>query len=59
MSPPPYSHTSEYRFQMYSTLLLGAKTHKDVHSRAWLVRFYYKNRIFMGYCCTSCEVSLG
>ena len=44
------------RFQMYSTLLLGAKTHKDVHSRAWLVRFYYSNRIFMGYCCVACEV---
>ncbi|GAX81196.1 hypothetical protein CEUSTIGMA_g8629.t1 [Chlamydomonas eustigma] len=43
-------------FQMYSTLLVGASTHKDVHSRSWLVRTYYSNRIFMGFCCVCCEV---
>ncbi len=44
------------RFQMYSTLLVGASTHKDTHSRSWLVAFYYSNRIFMGFCCVCCEV---
>lgn len=29
---------------------------QDVKSRSWLVRTYYKNRIFMGYCCVCCEV---
>jgi len=43
-------------FQMYSTLLVGASTHKDVHSRSWLVRTYYSNRMFMGFCCVCCEV---
>ncbi len=43
-------------FQMYSTLLLGASTHKDTSSRSWLVSFYYSNRIFMGFCCCCCEV---
>jgi hypothetical protein len=27
-----------------------------VKSRSWLVRTYYRNRIFMGVCCISCEV---
>lgn len=43
-------------FQMYASLAGGATTHKDVKSRSWLVRTYYKNRIFMGYCCVCCEV---
>mmetsp|Transcript_15860 Transcript_15860/g.34219 ORF Transcript_15860/g.34219 Transcript_15860/m.34219 type:complete len:241 (+) Transcript_15860:99-821(+) len=43
-------------FQMYSTLLLGAATHKDVRSKSWLVRKYYQHRIFMGFCCVCCEV---
>lgn len=43
-------------FQMYSTLLVGAATHKDTKSRSWLVSFYYSNRIFMGFCCVCCEV---
>ncbi|KAF3516994.1 hypothetical protein DY000_02063274 [Brassica cretica] len=35
--------------QMYS--------HKDVKdSTSWLFRLYYGNRIFMCYCCVSCEV---
>lgn len=29
---------------------------QDVRSRSWLVRTYYKNRIFMGFCCVCCEV---
>jgi CDP-diacylglycerol--inositol 3-phosphatidyltransferase len=43
-------------FQMYATLLLGATTHKDAHSRSWLVAFYYSSRIFMGFCCVCVEV---
>mmetsp|Transcript_15420 Transcript_15420/g.46545 ORF Transcript_15420/g.46545 Transcript_15420/m.46545 type:complete len:245 (-) Transcript_15420:362-1096(-) len=43
-------------FQMYSTFVSGSETHKDVHSRSWLVRTYYRNRLFMGICCISCEV---
>ncbi|PNW77040.1 hypothetical protein CHLRE_10g419800v5 [Chlamydomonas reinhardtii] len=43
-------------FQMYSTLAAGSATHKDVKSKSWLVRTYYSNRLFMGYCCVSCEV---
>ncbi|KAH0875362.1 hypothetical protein HID58_072724 [Brassica napus] len=36
--------------QMYSS-------HKDVKdSTSWLFRLYYGNRIFMCYCCVSCEV---
>lgn len=42
--------------QMYSTLVNGATTHKDVKSRSPLVRLYYTSRTFMGYCCISCEV---
>lgn len=41
-------------FQMYSSLLLGATSHKT--GRSWLVRLYYTNRIFMGFCCVCCEV---
>lgn len=29
---------------------------QDVNSRSWLVRLYYSNRIFMGFCCVCCEV---
>ena len=29
---------------------------QDVHSRSFVVRFYYRNRIFMGFCCVCCEV---
>lgn len=43
-------------FQMYSTFVSGNESHKDVNSRSWVVRVYYRNRIFMGLCCISCEV---
>lgn len=43
-------------FQMYSTFVSGSSTHKDVKSRSWIVRTYYKHRMFMGVCCISCEV---
>ncbi|XP_027160339.1 probable CDP-diacylglycerol--inositol 3-phosphatidyltransferase 2 [Coffea eugenioides] len=43
--------------QTYSTFLLGKSSHKDVKdSNSWLFRAYYRNRMFMGYCCASCEV---
>ncbi|XP_031128794.1 CDP-diacylglycerol--inositol 3-phosphatidyltransferase 1 isoform X1 [Ipomoea triloba] len=43
--------------QMYSTFLVGKTSHKDVKdSSNWLFKAYYGNRIFMGYCCVSCEV---
>lgn len=43
--------------QMYSTFLSGKTNHKDVKdSTSWLFRLYYGNRLFMGYCCVSCEV---
>lgn len=42
-------------FQMYATLLAGNATHKDTSSRSWWVRTYYQHRLFMGYCCISCE----
>lgn len=42
---------------MYSTFLSGKTSHKDVKdSTSWLFRLYYGNRLFMGYCCVSCEV---
>ncbi|CAF2190336.1 unnamed protein product [Brassica napus] len=45
--------------QMYSTFLAGKSSHKDVEdSTSWLFRLYYGNRIFMCYCCVSCEVVL-
>ena len=31
-------------------------TLQDTKSRSWLVRTYYSNRLFMGYCCVCCEV---
>ncbi|KAI8469031.1 MAG: phosphatidylinositol synthase [Monoraphidium minutum] len=43
-------------FQMYAALAAGAETHKDVRSRSLLVRTYYANRLFMGFCCVCCEV---
>lgn len=43
-------------FQMYSTLVAGSVTHKDVNSHSFLVRLYYQKRVFMGFCCVSCEV---
>ena len=42
-------------FQMYATLAMGSATHKDVHSRSFIVRFYYQHRIFMGFCCCCVE----
>ncbi|KAK7250739.1 hypothetical protein RIF29_33374 [Crotalaria pallida] len=43
--------------QMYSTFLLGKASHKDVKdSTNWLFKAYYGNRMFMAYCCVSCEV---
>ncbi|CAL0304274.1 unnamed protein product [Lupinus luteus] len=43
--------------QMYSTFLRGKASHKDVKdSTNWLFKAYYGNRIFMAYCCVSCEV---
>jgi CDP-diacylglycerol--inositol 3-phosphatidyltransferase len=42
---------------MYSTFLAGKASHKDVKdSTNWLFRAYYGNRMFMAYCCVSCEV---
>ncbi|CAL9228665.1 unnamed protein product [Arabidopsis halleri] len=39
------------------TFLSGKASHKDVkYSTSWLFRLYYGNRMFMGYCCVSCEV---
>jgi CDP-diacylglycerol--inositol 3-phosphatidyltransferase len=29
---------------------------QDVESRSWLVRTYYRYRLFMGFCCVCCEV---
>ncbi|GMH17855.1 hypothetical protein Nepgr_019696 [Nepenthes gracilis] len=43
--------------QMYSTFLSGKASHKDVRdSTNWLFKLYYRNRMFMAYCCVSCEV---
>eukprot|EP00873_Tetraselmis_striata_P003046 jgi/Tetstr1/423310/TSEL_014008.t1 len=41
--------------QMYAASLTGV-THKDAESKSWLVRIYYKYRIFMGFCCVCVEV---
>ncbi|PNH02087.1 putative CDP-diacylglycerol--inositol 3-phosphatidyltransferase 2 [Tetrabaena socialis] len=38
------------------TSTLGAVLDMDIGSKSWLVRTYYSNRLFMGYCCVSCEV---
>ncbi len=29
---------------------------QDVGSRSALVRYYYRQRLFMGFCCVCCEV---
>lgn len=42
-------------FQMYATLAMGKGSHKDVDSHSFVVRFYYKHRIFMGFCCVCVE----
>lgn len=48
---------SSHWLQMYSTFLVGKTSHKDVKdSSSWLFKLYYGNRMFMGYCCVSCEV---
>ncbi|KAK4357878.1 hypothetical protein RND71_023488 [Anisodus tanguticus] len=48
---------SSHWLQMYSTFLVGKTSHKDVKdSSSCLFRLYYGNRMFMGYCCVSCEV---
>ncbi|KAL3535798.1 hypothetical protein ACH5RR_004259 [Cinchona calisaya] len=49
---------SSHWLQMYSTFLMGKSSHKDVKdsSNSWLFRAYYRSRMFMGYCCASCEV---
>eukprot|EP01023_Acetabularia_acetabulum_P066290 TRINITY_DN8936_c0_g1_i10.p1 TRINITY_DN8936_c0_g1~~TRINITY_DN8936_c0_g1_i10.p1 ORF type:complete len:172 (+),score=5.53 TRINITY_DN8936_c0_g1_i10:75-590(+) len=47
---------SSHWTQMYSTLLVGKASHKDSEDQGWLMRLYYNNRVFMGYCCVSCEV---
>lgn len=47
-----FSHWSE----MYFSLASGAKSHKDIESRFWILRAYYKSRMLMGFCCLCCEV---
>ncbi|XP_057454721.1 CDP-diacylglycerol--inositol 3-phosphatidyltransferase 1-like, partial [Lotus japonicus] len=48
---------SSHCMQMYSTFLAGKASHKDVKdSNNWLFWAYYGNRMFMAYCCVSCEV---
>eukprot|EP00252_Welwitschia_mirabilis_P008711 TRINITY_DN20806_c0_g1_i1.p1 TRINITY_DN20806_c0_g1~~TRINITY_DN20806_c0_g1_i1.p1 ORF type:complete len:189 (+),score=13.34 TRINITY_DN20806_c0_g1_i1:278-844(+) len=40
-----------------SSFLSNKTSHKDVtDNKSWLMRMYYKHRIFMGYCCVSTEV---
>ncbi|KAK9907595.1 hypothetical protein WJX75_006702 [Coccomyxa subellipsoidea] len=43
-------------FQMYATMASGASTHKATDSRSAVVRFYYRQRLFMGFCCVCCEI---
>ncbi|KAL2636160.1 hypothetical protein R1flu_007639 [Riccia fluitans] len=48
---------SSHWLQMYSTFLSSKTSHKDMaDSKSWILRLYYQQRIFMGYCCVSCEV---
>ncbi|KAK9819002.1 hypothetical protein WJX74_001461 [Apatococcus lobatus] len=47
---------SSHWFQMVATSTLGANSHKDTNSQSWLIRLYYRQRIFMGVCCISCEI---
>ncbi|KAJ6814305.1 CDP-diacylglycerol--inositol 3-phosphatidyltransferase 1-like isoform X1 [Iris pallida] len=43
--------------QMYSTFLSGKTSHKDVKDESsWLLKTYYKHRMFMGFCCVGSEV---
>ena len=44
--------------RVYAGALVGADGHKalDDESSFWLLRLYYRNRIFMGACCVSVEV---
>lgn len=43
-------------FQMYASLVCGEVSHKDAKSKNPIISLYYRNRIFMGFCCVSCEV---
>ncbi|CAA7405170.1 unnamed protein product [Spirodela intermedia] len=44
--------------QMYSTLLSGRASHKDIDdSSHWLLRAYYRHRLLMGFCCVGSEVT--
>lgn len=44
-------------FHTYVYVFIGADGHKDLSpSSNWLLRTYYTNRLFMGYCCTCVEV---
>jgi CDP-diacylglycerol--inositol 3-phosphatidyltransferase len=44
-------------FHTYVYVFIGADGHKDLSpSSNWLLRTYYTNRIFMGFCCTCVEV---
>ena len=45
---------AECSVELAATPLLWAV--QDINSRSWLVRMYYKHRLFMGACCISCEV---
>eukprot|EP00803_Ostreobium_quekettii_P007547 evm.model.scf_2008.1 EVM.evm.TU.scf_2008.1 scf_2008:5743-8621(-) len=47
-----FSHWAE----MYYTLAMGAKSHKDIKSSFWMLEVYYRSRMFMCACCLSCEV---
>jgi len=50
---------SSHWFGMYAALRCGGRSHKDadaVRSSPWLVRLYYRRRLFMGACCVACEV---
>ncbi|XP_042424017.1 probable CDP-diacylglycerol--inositol 3-phosphatidyltransferase 2 [Zingiber officinale] len=43
--------------QMYSSFLSGKTSHKDVKdSSSWLFKLYYRNRMFMAFCCVGSEV---
>lgn len=37
-------------------LMIAGLLMQDKHSHSFLVRLYYQKRIFMGFCCVSCEV---
>ncbi|CAM6046902.1 unnamed protein product [Sphagnum compactum] len=48
---------SSHWLQMYSTFLSSKTSHKDMgDSKSTLLRLYYHNRYFMGYCCIGAEV---